>query len=362
MLEGKDMLKKRVIIPALIVLTIVCCSFDSLFKSENDYAKISIRVDSSRGVIQDMINSVTSFNLSVSGPSMSVLNANFTLNETITIKVRAGDHREFTLTAKDSTSNSLFRGTTTEDLAPGEEKSIAISLEKINGLVYFNNNGGTGTLPPPMSYDDAYTIGFPIYYDPVREDYEFTGHMNSESDGSGDFSVEHDEVLSEILFDTNGDGLEDAIIHIDANGVADPGTEQALLEVWPINDITLYAQWDPMISFDLNGGTGAILDPISYHDAYITGFPIVGISPTKSGYFFTDEWNSSPDGTGSLTVYFYGETNILRFDTNNDGTYDVDIGVDPGTGIANPGTEAALESVWPTSPVTLYTQWQLAAP
>lgn len=353
------MLKKRIIIPLLIVFTIFCCSFDSLFNSSNENAEVSIYINSSRRTIADLINTVTQFNLSVSGSSMTTISRDFTFDEVITIQVRAGENRRFTLSAIDSTNNTIFKGITFEDLEPGEKKSITINLEKVNGIVSFNNNGGTGTLPDPMSYDDAYTIGFPIEYNPIREGYDFSGNLNSRSDGSGDFSVHYDEELSEMFFDSDGDMVEDVVIQVDINGVAASGTELELLGVWPINDVTLYAQWEetPIITFNLNGGTGAILNPMSYADAYITGFPIVGISPTKTDHLFTEEWNTSADGTGSLTIYYYGETNEIQFDTNNDGTYDVSVGVNPETGVANPGTEATLYSVWPTSPITVYAQW-----
>jgi len=58
---------------------------------------------------------------------------------------------------------------------------------------------------------------------------------------------------------------------------------------------TLHAIWNPVISFDANGGTGA---PSSQTKTYGEALTLTTSKPTRTGYTFA-RWTTAPDGSGS---------------------------------------------------------------
>lgn len=67
-------------------------------------------------------------------------------------------------------------------------------------------------------------------------------------------------------------------------------------------NLTLYAIWNPIVTYDANGGTGA---PSSQTKTYGSALTLQTGTPTRTGYSFL-RWNTAKDGTG--TSYSPGGT------------------------------------------------------
>ena len=121
--------------------------------------------------------------------------------------------------------------------------------------ISYNSNGGSGTVSSQTkTYGTALTLRSNSY---TRSGYSFY-HWNTKNDNSGT--------------------TYNAGASYTANAAA-----------------TLYAIWNPVISYNANGGSGA---PSSQTKTYGTALTLSSTSPTRTNHVFKD-WNTKSDGTGT---------------------------------------------------------------
>lgn len=142
---------------------------------------------------------------------------------------------------------------------PSESNSAASVSLTIPALptytISYNANGGSGTVSSQTkTYGTALTLRSNSY---TRSGYSFY-HWNTKSDNSGT---------------TYSAGAS-----YTANAAA-----------------TLYAIWNPIISYNANGGSGA---PSSQTKTYGTALKLSSTKPTRTNYVFKN-WNTKSDGTGT---------------------------------------------------------------
>lgn len=178
------------------------------------------------------------------------------------------------------------------------------TLDNDLGLTFFQNNnnfftkitfdlnGGTGTIPPAQHLAVGDSLQEPTSK-PTRSGYTFIG------------------------WSISADGTEPV-----RDFAADPV---------PDSDMTLYAQWavnTPIVTFDLNGGTGAV--PPEQNITVGAKIQEPTAEPTRTGYTFTG-WSSKVDGSEGIwdfaanrmpnrdvTLYAQWQLNtyIVTFDVN----------------------------------------------
>lgn len=146
--------------------------------------------------------------------------------------------------------------------------NAAIALYAIwNPYIYYNANGGVATsLPDTQLKTYGSTLRLTSGVTPTRAGYAFK-RWNTATDDSGTAY-------------TPGQTL-----------AANDNTTK-----------TLYAIWNPLISYDANGGSGA---PATAAKAYGEAFTVSTTKPTRAGYTFSG-WNTAVNGTG--TSYTSGGT------------------------------------------------------
>jgi len=130
--------------------------------------------------------------------------------------------------------------------------------------VTFHVNGGTGTPPASQMVTAGSDISLPDGSGFARGSYSFCG-WNVYSSNSGSF-------------------LESGSSYI------------------PKDNVTLYAQWRSIITYDINGGTGTTPDLRMVTTDSNSASSIIYISNgygfSKTGYYFNG-WNTKADGTGN---------------------------------------------------------------
>jgi len=231
-------------------------------------------------------------------------------------------------------------------------------------IVSFTINGGTGTTPDPQTVAIGTGITLPDGSGLSRTGYTFTG-WNTNADGTGtnyaagsSYTPTENITLyaqwtSVVTFDINGGtgttpAAQTAVIGSgitlpDESGLSRTGytfsgwntkadgtgtNYNAGSSYTPAGNITLYAQWTSVVTFDINSGTGTT--PAA--QSVVAGSRITlpnGTGLTKSGYLFKG-WNTSADGTGtnynagssytptgSITLYARWMYPTVTFNTNS---------------------------------------------
>jgi uncharacterized repeat protein (TIGR02543 family) len=139
--------------------------------------------------------------------------------------------------------------------------------------VTFNANGGTGTVPDPMS-----------------------GTVNEDGNSQGNETAK--------ITLPSGDGLSKSGYAFDGWNTKTDGSGTNYQPGDTFNfkaNTTLYAKWvvaaKYTITFDANGGTGAVPDPLTVNAGSSITFPS-GSGLTRTGYTFSG-WNTNSAGTGT---------------------------------------------------------------
>ena len=230
-------------------------------------------------------------------------------------------------------------------------------------MVTFDANGGEGEMEDQTIPNNGTTLN-PNEF--TRKDYFFVC-WNTQEDGEGTSYVDKAEIkltegitlyaqwmhsLSVITFDANGgEGemeMQTVLTNVptelnlneftreeylfgswntdpDGEGESFEDGEAAAIE----GNVTLYAQWvQPVITFDVNGGTGE-MEPQAVPYGVATELEPVG-TIEREGYEFV-EWNTDPEGRGDsydagdsitvtedLTLYamWKGDKVLVKFDAN----------------------------------------------
>lgn len=124
-----------------------------------------------------------------------------------------------------------------------------------NPVISYNANGGSGA---PSSQTKTYGVAINLSGTvPTRAGYSFW-HWNTANNNSGT--------------------------------TYSPGSSYSAN-----TSLSLYAIWNPIISYDPNGGSGA---PLPQTKTYGTSITLSSVTPTRSGYRFNG-WNTKADGTGT---------------------------------------------------------------
>lgn len=146
--------------------------------------------------------------------------------------------------------------------------NAALALYAIwNPYIYYNANGGVATsMPDTQLKTYGSTLRLTSGVTPTRAGYAFK-RWNTATDDSGTAY-------------TPGQTL-----------AANDNTTK-----------TLYAIWNPLISYDANGGSGA---PATAAKTYGEAFTVSTTTPTRTGYTFAG-WNTAVNGSG--TAYASGGT------------------------------------------------------
>ena len=205
-------------------------------------------------------------------------------------------------------------------------------------IVYFDANGGEGDMPKQTIIGEIPVTASLNKNTFTREGYKFSG-WNTEKDGSGassysdcdeiklstyvtlyaQWTEETDDDIVITYYANGGTGTMDAQtvkkgteVTISANtftregytftgwntvadGTGDPYGDEAPIN--PPSDITLYAQWKPIVytvTYNANGGTGAM----EVQSGTVEGIELSANTFTREGYTFTG-WNTAADGTGT---------------------------------------------------------------
>lgn len=137
-------------------------------------------------------------------------------------------------------------------------------------LVSYNANGGSGA--PGSVYVDQGSSTTISYTTPTRGDYAFC-RWNTNSSGTGTWYAGGDSVT-------------------------------------PDGDLTLYAIWNPRISFSASGCANV---PATQTKTFGVAFTLPATTPSKDGYAFV-RWNTASDGSG--TGYAAGGTVAASMNTS----------------------------------------------
>ena len=179
----------------------------------------------------------------------------------------------YTINKTASTQSITFKidvGLTTggEAMASSYSKDISVSVPALEKYqVTYNVNGGSGGPPSQTKlYGTALTLSSVV---PARQNYSFY-HWNTAADNTGTSYA--------------------------------PGASYTANAA-----LSLYAIWNPIISFDANGGTNA---PATQTKTYGTALTLSSTEPTRAYATFV-EWNTAADGTG--TSYAPGDTYSLEY-------------------------------------------------
>ena len=140
----------------------------------------------------------------------------------------------------------------------------------------------------------------------------------------------------------------------DAGTAYTPGATYAA----DLGDTTLYAIWNPIISFDANGGMGA---PGSQTKTYGANLVLTAEQPTRGGFSFR-QWNTASDGSGTAYApngVFTSETATTLYATwNATVTYNANGGTGaPASQRSAYGSTITLSSVTPTRPGHTFLEW-----
>lgn len=200
---------------------------------------------------------------------------------------------------------------------------------KYSYTVTFDANGGTN--PPAAQtkwYNETLTLTYTV---PTRTDYVFK-EWNTAADGTGtsyaaggSFTANANTTLYAIwyapysvTYDANGGtGAPSAQVKVHGQALtlssaiptrgayefkrwntntSDSGTAYQPSALYEGNaNLALHAIWNPIISFDANGGTGA---PWPQTKTYGTTLRLTTDVPTRDGHDFY-RWNTKADGTGT---------------------------------------------------------------
>lgn len=121
---------------------------------------------------------------------------------------------------------------------------------------------------------------------------------------------------------------------------------------------TLYAIWNPIISYNANGGSGA---PASQTKTYGVTLTLSSTTPTRSGYVFW-HWNTKADNTG--TTYAEGANYTANAAATLYAIWDPIISYNANGGTGAPasqtktyGTDLTLSSTKPTSTNLTFAGW-----
>ena len=252
----------------------------------------------------------------------------------------------------------------------GFEKDITITVYKTELNITYHNDSDTVV----QTITNGSTVNL-IKNTFEKEWYTFVG-WNTKADGTGTYYIDDQEVTItddldlyaqwerktvKISFDANGgilDGtgvMEDIIVPVsDYMTVSVPYSkfikEGYKMSSWntkpdgsgkrylaggvitPTNDITLYAQWEPLkyiVTFHANEGQGTVIGQLFNHNSTDK---LSKNTFTREGYIFK-EWNTKADGTGTsyvdeqevtitddLDLYAQWEINkyTVTFNSNND--------------------------------------------
>lgn len=140
----------------------------------------------------------------------------------------------------------------------------------------------------------------------------------------------------------------------DAGTAYTPGATYAA----DLGDTTLYAIWNPIISFDANGGMGA---PGSQTKTYGANLVLTAEQPTRDGFSFR-QWNTASDGSGTAYApngVFTSETATTLYAIwNATVTYNANGGTGaPASQRSAYGSTITLSSVTPTRPGHTFLEW-----
>lgn len=202
--------------------------------------------------------------------------------------------------------------------------------------VTYNANGGTGA---PSAQTKVYNANLTLSTTkPTRTNYVFK-HWNTKADGTGTaynpgatYSTNANLTLYAIwyapytvTYDANGGtGAPSAQTKVYNSNLTLSSTKPTrasyVFKRWNTNtsdtgtaynpgasytanaNLALHAIWNPIISYDANGGTGA---PSAQVKTYGTNLTLQSGTPTRTGYTFAG-WNTARDGSG--TNYAAGGT------------------------------------------------------
>ena len=151
-------------------------------------------------------------------------------------------------------TNSSNTGTTYNPGASYTANASATLYAIWNPIVTFNANGGAGA---PASQTKTFGVALTLSSTrPTRTGYSFKRWNTSTNDSGSAYS---------------------------------PGGSYTANTA-----TTLYAIWNPIVTYNANGGTGA---PSSQIKTYGTALTLSSDTPTRSGFEFS-EWNTASDGSG----------------------------------------------------------------
>lgn len=143
-------------------------------------------------------------------------------------------------------------------------------------------------------------------------------------------------------------------------GTTDAGTAYNKGASYAANagNVTLYAIWNPIISFDANGGTGA---PAPQTKTYGEDLVLTTEQPTRDGFSFR-QWNTASDGSGTAYAtngLFASETATTLYATwNATVAYNANGGTGaPASQRSAYGSTITLSSVAPTRSGHTFLEW-----
>ena len=143
-------------------------------------------------------------------------------------------------------------------------------------------------------------------------------------------------------------------------GTDDDGTAYAPGATYAadLGGTTLYAIWNPIVSFNANGGTGA---PAPQTKTYGENLVLTADQPTRDGFSFR-QWNTASDGSGTAYApngVFASETSATLYATwNATVTYNANGGTGaPASQRSAYGSTITLSSVAPTLSGHTFLEW-----
>ena len=129
-----------------------------------------------------------------------------------------------------------------------------------------------------------------------------------------------------------------------------------------LGSTTLYAIWNPVVSYDANGGSGA---PSSQTKTYGTALTLSTAVPTRTGFSFK-QWNTNSSGTG--TAYSSGASYTSNDAATLYAIWNVTVSYDANGGSGAPASQTAadgstitLSSTVPTRAGHTFLGWNTAS-